>query len=137
VVCAIGSVAWNCIDSLQKHTSRLQTYHATAENTKIDTHRFDVAKELDSRIIADKMDPMVALQASMKEGSEMYFDRGTMAMNKQQFVQAEAELSQALAIIPVEATKRKSWHMGEIIVDKRIYLASAYEMRACCCMETG
>jgi tetratricopeptide (TPR) repeat protein len=137
VVCAIGSVAWNCIDSLQKHSERLQTYAAGGKDTSFTTKGSNLQRELDDRINSNQMDPMAAIQAPSAHGSEVPFARGVAAMGKHKFVEAATDFSQALSLIPMEASSKQSWHIGEVLVDRRLYMASAYEQRGCCYMATG
>ena len=140
VACAIAWVGWNCIESVQKNAGKLNKFHVTADNTKIDMHRYDVVKnELDSRVFTDQLSPSEDLQAIMvkQEGSELVFSQATKAVDKKQYTQAEAYYSQILAMIPEEAKKKSSWYANGMTGDRRRYTMWVYRQRAICYRTAG
>jgi len=140
VACAIGWVGWICIDSLQKHTGKLENYHSTAENTKIDSHRYDIVKnEVDSQIFSDKLTSSQEIQGALvkQEGSELLFSSGQALTDKKQYPQAVANFSQVLALIPVEAKKKTTWFAYGGLTEKNTFTMWALRQRAQCYIEMG
>lgn len=140
VACAIGSVTWYCVDSVQKNASKLSRYHSTADNTKIDSQKYDLAKEnLDKRILTDKMDPSDAILAQVikLEGAELALSKGFRAMEDKQYDQAESDLTTALTLLPTAPLNKTTWHVGPSVVDKNAFKFFAYQARSFCYLKTG
>ncbi len=80
----IAFVGWNFIDSVQKHAGELKNYHVTADNAKIDSHRYDtINKDVDEHIFNNQTDPEQALQEAVfkLKGSEISFSKGLTALS--------------------------------------------------------
>lgn len=135
VVLAVGTVAWNCIDSLQKNTDKMQKYsEVPAVVTIKDAH---MSEEFDKRIYAGQMDPTAAIQGALPKGSEIPFAKGMENIATKKFYDAAANFSEALVMVSVEANNQRLWHISGAEVDKRIYLGTIYEQRARCAWETS
>jgi predicted Zn-dependent protease len=140
VACAIGLVGWNCIESVQKNAGKLNNYHVTADNTKIDSHRYDVVKkELDSQVFSDQLTASQELQGALvkQEGSEIFFSKGTAAIDKKQYAQGVVNFSQVLALIPVEAKKKDTWFCFGCLTHRPTYIMWALRQRGLCYVEMG
>jgi len=138
VACSIGWVAWQCIDSLQKQTGRLHTFHATADNTKIDAHSYDLAKnELDTRILSQNVDPQEAIQIPVVKahGSEINCIDGMKAEEGRHYAEAIKQFSIMIAQIPIECNLQSTWHYCGLVRDKQQYTADAYAQRAYCYLQ--
>jgi tetratricopeptide (TPR) repeat protein len=140
VACGIAWVGWNCIDSLQKHAGKLDKFHVTADNTKVDSKHYDIVKnEIDGLILDDKFNPAENLQGALvkKEGSEIHYSSGKEAIYNNQYAQAAAYYSQVLAMIPEEAKHKSSWYAGGGTFDRAGYTMRVYRQRALCFRKTG
>jgi tetratricopeptide (TPR) repeat protein len=140
VACGIGWVGWNCIESVQKNAGKLNNYHVTADNTKIDSQHLDVIKnQIDGKVLNDDLSPSEDFQAILvkQEGSELIFSKATAAIDKKQFAQAAADYSQILAMIPSEAKTKASWYANGATGDRGKYTMWVYRQRAFCYREMG
>jgi tetratricopeptide (TPR) repeat protein len=140
VACSVAWVGWICIDSVQKHEGKLHDFHVTADNTKIDSHRYDVVKnEIDSQVFTDKLSPSEDLQAALvkREGSELIYSQGIAAIDKKQFAQAAAYYSQILTMIPAEAKTKTTWYASGATGDRSTYTMWVYHQRALCYRNMG
>ena len=140
VTCAIGSVTWYCVDSVQKNAKELGQYHRTADNTKIESKKYDLAKEsLDRRIFTDKMDPSDAILVPVVKlnSAELALSNGFKAMEEKHYDQAESDLTVALAMLPTEPLNKTTWHVGPSVVDKNGFKFFAYQARSFCYLKTG
>lgn len=136
----IAWVGWNFIDSVQKNAGQLSHYHATAENTKMQSQRFDIVnKELDQKIFSDQVDPEQALQEAVfkLKGSEITFAKGLSKIDGLEYRQGIENFSLVLQEIPVEARGKSSWRAHGCLMDKNLYTASAYQERSVCYLETA
>ncbi|MBS1992583.1 MAG: tetratricopeptide repeat protein [Cyanobacteria bacterium SZAS LIN-3] len=136
IVCAIGTVAWRCIDSLDKHSDRIKAITSTQHAVAVNITNSELAQQLDQRVMEGNMDPEVALQQPTAHGSEVTYNRGLVNIEKRDFSEAASDFTRTLAMIPVEAVTKHAWHVGADRLDKRLYLASTYEQRARCYMES-
>lgn len=133
VTCAIGWVGWNCIDSVQKHAGKMQNFHATPENTKIDSHHMDIVKNnIDSHFAMDQLSPGEDLQTMLtdEKSSERVFSKGLAAVDNKQYALAVKHFSQVLAMIPAEAKTRTSWSANGQVWDGRHYPEMVLRRRA-------
>jgi tetratricopeptide (TPR) repeat protein len=140
VACAIAWVGWNCIDSVQKNAGKLHNFHVTAENTKMDTHHYDVVKnEIDSQVLTNQLSPSQELQGALvkQEGSEVFFHRGIAEIDNKQYVQGIDDFSKVIAMVPEEARNKTSWFGFGGMSDRRTYTMWAYRQRATCYTELG
>jgi tetratricopeptide (TPR) repeat protein len=139
VTCAIAWVGWTSIDSAQKHAVKLNNYHVTADNTKVDSHRYDTVKDIDTQMFPDQADPLEAMMAggAKLEGSEITCCKGWTQIRYNRPGQAEVSFSKVLAMIPLEAEKKTSWHASGGICDRRSYTASVYKGRSISYLGTG
>jgi tetratricopeptide (TPR) repeat protein len=140
VACAIAWVGWNFIDSLQKNAGRLSKYHATAENTKVQTQNFDIVrKDVDEKIMSGQVDLEQTLVDSVfhLKGSEVTFNKGLSMIDNREFARATLNFSNVLQVIPLEAREKTSWRAFGHAIDRRLYTAFAYQERSVCSLETG
>jgi tetratricopeptide (TPR) repeat protein len=137
---SIAWVGWNFIDSLQKHAGKLSSYHATADNTKMDAHPYDlVKKDTEKDVLSGELSPSVALGETLgkAEGSELICIKGTRETDRGHYAEGAQCFSQALAMIPAEAKKKSRWQAINNHVDKKAYTAYTYEQRSFCYLKMG
>ncbi len=115
VACAIGSVAWNCIEGLNRHSQKVHLITSTTKDLPVSVAEPKLTSAMDERIYAGKEDPMAAIQEQPPEGSAVPFMKGMDAVSKKQYHIAAADFSQALVMIPVEAGHKTSWQVGQTI----------------------
>jgi tetratricopeptide (TPR) repeat protein len=140
VACAIAWVGWTCVDSIQKNAGKLHNYNVTADNTKIDTHHFDIVKnEIDPRLFASQTGNSEELQSVLlnQAGSERVLTKATAAMDNKQFAQAAEYCSQALAKIPLEAKTKTTWYCDGNVANRSAFIELVMRKRATCYMSMG
>jgi tetratricopeptide (TPR) repeat protein len=125
---------------LQKHAGKLHNFHVTADNTKVDSHHYDIVRnEIDLKVFDDKLSPAENLQATLvrQEGSELIYSKAKAAIYEKKFAQAAAYYSQILAMIPGEAKHKSSWYAIGKTFDRVAYTMRAHRQRALCYSEMG
>ncbi len=135
VAIAIGWVGWNCIDSVQKHTGKLDKFNVTVDNSKIDSHHLDIVKnEIDAKFSPESIAPSEDLQTALvkQEGSEVLYSQATMAIDNRQFAQAIVCYTKILAMVPAESKTKTTWYASGATADKTRYLTWVYRQRASC-----
>jgi tetratricopeptide (TPR) repeat protein len=135
----IAWVGWNFIDSVQKHTGELKNYHVTADNAKIDSHRYDtINKDVDEHIFNNQTDPEQALQEAVfkLKGSEISFSKGLTALDNNNYAIAEVNFSNVLANIPLEAKQKTTWRAFGNVADRNFFTVAALQRRALCYIKT-
>jgi tetratricopeptide (TPR) repeat protein len=139
VTCAVAWVGWTVVESVQKKAGKLGSLHATADNTKVDSHRYDNVQEIDRKMFPDTSDPMEAMISGggNLEGSEVACCKGWTELLYKRPKQAEVSFSRALAMIPLEAEKKTSWHGSGHLCDRPTYTADAYRGRSISYLQTG
>lgn len=126
---AIGWVGWNCIDSVQKNAGKLHNYNVTADNTRIDSHHYDIVKnEVDKRVFTEPLSPSQDLTYALvkQEGSELFWSKGLAAMDEHKLAPAAAAFSRVLTMIPGEAKKKTTWFVSGETIDRLSYTQRAY-----------
>jgi tetratricopeptide (TPR) repeat protein len=132
VTCAIAWVGWTSIDSVQKKAGTLHNYHVTAENTKVDSHRYDDIQDIDRQMFSDKVDPVDAMISGGGKlaGSEIDCSKAGVAIRYNHYGEAVTLLSQALEMIPSEAKGKASWTAFGGKCDRPMYTARTRQARA-------
>jgi tetratricopeptide (TPR) repeat protein len=135
---AIAWVGWTVIDSVQKNERKLQNFHVTADNSKIDSHHLDVVKQdLDTQVFTDKLTESQEIQGALvkQEGSEVFFSSGTAAIDRKKYAEGVVDFTKALDLIPSEAQRKSEWFAFGCKCYRNTYTMWTLRQRAHCYIE--
>jgi tetratricopeptide (TPR) repeat protein len=135
VAAALIWQACNFVDSLHKNVQAASSIRRQEETKIPEAGKFDsIAPQFSSQIDGmSKTHVMRPLPGHDElKGSEADFEKGLLASNAHQYLEAVMYYTHVLALVSEESKTRTSWFADSKFRDKRKYLSLTYESRAFC-----